>query len=80
MGDFFGFLIALLVGLLILPIILLIVLFALVLAGVGTALGIALALLGILFHLFWAALPFLIIVGLLYLIFRPSRSREVARQ
>jgi hypothetical protein len=80
MGDFFAALIALLVGLLILPIILLIVLFALVLAGIGTALGLALALLGIFFHLLWAALPFLLIVGVLYLIFRPARSREVVRQ
>jgi hypothetical protein len=75
--GFIGGLIALLVWLLLIPIILLVLAFAL---AIGVF-GIAVALLGIAFKLFISALPFLLIVGFIWLLFRPSTSRrEIARQ
>ena len=74
MGELIGGLIALLVWVLIIPIVILAVVLSLAAAGVG----IALAAVGIVLHLFFAALPFLLVVGLVWLIFRPS-SRQVAR-
>jgi hypothetical protein len=81
MGDFLGALIALLVILLIAPIVILAVLVALGFAAIGVAIGLAFTILGLAIQfLIWAA-PFLLVFGLLYLIFRPSSSkRELARQ
>jgi hypothetical protein len=79
MGDLIGGLIAFFVLLLLIPIILLVVLLSLAAAGVGIALGLAAAVIGIALHLFFWALPFLLVFGLIWLIFRPSR-REIARQ
>jgi len=73
MGDLIGGLIALIVMLLVIPIIVVVVLLAL-------GIGIAAALIGIAIQLFFWALPFIVVFGLLWLIFRPSRTREVVRQ
>ena len=78
MGDIIGGLIALFVLLLIIPLVFFIVLVALAAAGVGIALGILAALIGVALHLFFWALPALIVIGLLWLIFRPSGGREIA--
>ena len=80
MGDLIGGLIALLVMALILPIVLLAILFGLMMAGVGLAAAIFFTVLGIAIHLFVWAAPFLLVFGLIYLIFRPSPKRELARQ
>ncbi len=79
MGDLIGGLIALFIWLLIIPIVLLAVLLAFAAAGVGIAIALAAAVIGIALHLFFWALPFLIVFGLIWLIFRPS-SRQIARQ
>ena len=79
MGDLIGGLIALFIWLLIIPIILLAVLLSLAAAGVGIAIALVAAVIGIALHLFFWALPFLIVFGLIWLIFRPS-SRRIARQ
>lgn len=81
MGDVLGALIALFVFLLIAPIVILAVLVGLGFAAIGVALGLAFTILGLAIHiLVWAA-PFLLVFGLIYLIFRPSSSkRQLARQ
>ncbi len=80
MGDVLGALIALFVFLLIAPIIILAVLVGLGFAAIGVALGLAFTILGLAIEiLVWAA-PFLLVFGLIYLIFRPSSKRELARQ
>ncbi len=81
MGDLLGALIALAVFLLIAPIVILAVLVGLGFAAIGVAIGLAFTILGLAIHiLVWAA-PFLLVLGLIYLIFRPSSSkRELARQ
>ena len=79
MGDLIGGLIAFLVLLLIAPIVIGAVVISLGLAAVGVVLSIAFALLGIVLHLFFWAAPFLLVFGLIYLIFRPSPKRELAR-
>jgi len=78
MGDLISGLIVLLLWFLIIPIILLALLLALAAAGVGIAIGLAAAAVGIALHLIWWALPFLVVFGLIWLIFRPS-GRQVAR-
>jgi len=80
MGDLIGGLIALIVGLLLIPIILLVVLLSLAAAGVGIAIGLAAAVIGIALHLFFWALPFILVLGLIWLVFRPSPRRQIARQ
>ena len=80
MDGLIGGLIALLVWLLLVPVILLVVAFGLAIAVFGVALGVAAAVVGLAIHLFVSALPFLLIVGLIWLIFRPSSSRQIARQ
>lgn len=81
MGELLGGLIALLMWLLIIPIIILALVFGLAAAGVGIAIALAATILSIAVSVIWSALPFLLIVGVLYLIFRPSsRSRDVAPQ
>lgn len=80
MGDLLGALVAILLFLLIAPIVILVVLAALAVAGLGVAIGLVFTLLGIFIELVIAAAPLLLIVGLLYLIFRPSPKREVANQ
>ena len=80
MDGLIGALIALLVWLLIIPIILLVVAFGLAIGVFGIALGIAAALIGVAIHIFISALPFLLVVGLIWLVFRPSSRREVVRQ
>jgi hypothetical protein len=80
MGGLLGALIALLVFLLIAPIVILAVLVALGLTALGIALAIAFTILGIVIELLVWAAPFLLVFGLIYLIFRKSPSREVARQ
>ncbi len=80
MGDVLGALIALAVFLLIAPIVILAVLVGLGFAAIGVALGLAFTILGLAIHiLVWAA-PFLLVFGLIYLIFRPSSKRDLARQ
>jgi hypothetical protein len=80
MGDLFGALIAFLVLLLIAPIVIGAIVIGLGLAAVSVVLSIAFAVLGIVIHLlFWAA-PFLLVLGLIYLVFRPSPKRDLARQ
>lgn len=81
MGDLLGALIALFVFLLIAPIVILAVLVGLGFAAIGVAIGLAFTILGLAIEiLVWAA-PFLLVFGLIYLIFRPSSSkRELARQ
>ncbi len=79
MGDLLGGLIALLVMALLLPVILLVILMGLMMAGVGLAVGLFFTVLGIAIHLFVWAAPFLLVFGLIYLIFRPSPKRELAR-
>jgi hypothetical protein len=81
MGDLIGALIALFVFLLIAPIVILAVLVSLGFAAIGVAIGLAFTILGLAIQiLVWAA-PFLLVFGLIYLIFRPSSSkRELARQ
>ena len=74
MGELIGGLIALLVWILIIPIVIVAVVLSLAFAGVG----IALAAVGIVLHLFFQALPFLLVLGLVWLIFRPS-TRQAAR-
>jgi len=81
MGELLGGLIALLMWLLIIPIIILAVVFGLAAAGIGIFIALAATILSIAVSVIWSALPFLLIVGVLYLIFRPSsRSRDVAPQ
>jgi hypothetical protein len=81
MGDLFGALIGFLVLLLIAPIVILAIVVGLGFAALGVAISIVFTILGLAIHLlFWAA-PFLLVFGLIYLIFRPSSSkRELARQ
>jgi asparagine N-glycosylation enzyme membrane subunit Stt3 len=80
MGDLFGALIGFLVLLMIAPIVIFAIVVGLGFAAVGVALSILFTVLGLAIHLlFWAA-PFLLVLGLLYLVFRPSSSkRELAR-
>jgi hypothetical protein len=81
MGDLFGALIALLVFLLLAPIVIFIMLVAFGFAAVGVAIGIAFAILGLAINILVHAAPFLLVAGLIYLIFfRRTPSREVARQ
>jgi hypothetical protein len=80
MGDLLGALIALFIGILLIPIILLVVLLSLAAAGVGIAIGLAAAVIGIALHLFFWALPFILVFGLIWLVFRPSPKRQIARQ
>lgn len=81
MGDLLGAIIALFVFLLIAPIVILAVLVAFGFAAIGVAIGLAFTILGLAIQfLVWAA-PFLLVFGLIYLIFRPSSSkRELARE
>ena len=79
MGDLIGGLIALLVMALLLPVILLAILFGLMLAGIGLATSLFFTILGLAIQLFVWAAPFLLVFGLIYLIFRPSPKRELAR-
>jgi hypothetical protein len=79
MGDLIGGFIALLVGLLLLPLILLVVVLALALTVGGVMIGIAAAAVGIALHLFFWALPFILVFGLIWLVFRPSPRRQIAR-
>ena len=80
MGDLFGALIAFLVLLLIAPIVIFAVLIGLGFAAVGVAIGLAFTILGIAIELLVWAAPFLLVFGLIYLIFRPSPKRDLARQ
>ncbi len=81
MGDLFGALIALLVFLLLAPIVIFIMLVAFGFAAVGVAIGIAFAILGLAINRLVHAAPFLLVAGLIYLIFfRRTPGREVARQ
>jgi hypothetical protein len=80
MGDLFGALIAFLVLLLIAPIVIFAVLIGLGFAVVGVAIGLAFAILGLAIELLVWAAPFLLVFGLIYLIFRPSPKRDLARQ
>jgi hypothetical protein len=80
MGDLFGALIAFLVLLLIAPIVIFAVLIGLGFAAVGVAISVAFAILGIAIELLVWAAPFLLVFGLIYLIFRPSPKRDLARQ
>ncbi|MFM9863919.1 MAG: hypothetical protein ACKVRO_09960 [Micropepsaceae bacterium] len=81
MGDLIGALIALFVFLLIAPIVILAVLVSLGFAAVGLAIGLAFTILGLAIQLLVWAAPFLLVFGLIYLIFRPSSSkRQLARQ
>jgi hypothetical protein len=79
MGDLFGALITLFVFLLIAPIVILAIVVSLGLAAIGVAISIFFALLGLALHILFAASPFIVIFGLLYLIFRPSPKRELVR-
>jgi hypothetical protein len=80
MGDLFGALVAFLVLLLIAPFVIGAIVVALGLAALGVVLSIAFAVLGLVIQLlFWAA-PFLLVFGLIYLVFRPSPKRDLARQ
>ena len=80
MGDLLGALIALFVFLLIAPIVIIAVLVGLGFAAVGVLIGLAFSILGFAIHvLVWAA-PFLLVFGLIYMVFRPSPKREIARQ
>jgi hypothetical protein len=80
MGDLFGALIAFLVLLLVAPIVIFAVLIGLGFAAVGVAIGLAFAILGLAIELLVWAAPFLLVFGLIYLIFRPSPKRDLARQ
>lgn len=81
MGDLIGALIALFVFLLIAPIVILAVLVSLGFAAIGVAIGLAFTILGLAIQLLVWAAPFLLVFGLIYLIFRPSSAkRELARQ
>lgn len=80
MGDLFGALIAFLVLLLIAPIVIFAVLIGLGFAAVGVAISLAFAILGLAIELLVWAAPFLLVFGLIYLIFRPSPKRDLARQ
>ncbi len=80
MGDLFGALIAFLVLLLIAPIVIFAVLIGLGFAAVGVAISLAFAILGIAIELLVWTAPFLLVFGLIYLIFRPSPKRDLARQ
>lgn len=79
MGDILGGLIVLLVALVLLPVIFFIVLVGLALAGVGIMIGLIATVLGVAIQaVVWAA-PFILVFGLIWLIFGGGRSREVAR-
>ena len=81
MGDLLGALIALFVFLLIAPIVILAVLVGLGFAAIGVAIGLAFTILGLAIELLVWAAPFLLVFGLIYLIFRPSSpKRELARE
>jgi hypothetical protein len=82
MGEFLGGLIALFIWLLIIPIVIVVVLFALALAGLGIALSLAFTILGLVIQLLVWAAPLLLVLGLIYLIFRPSQParRQIAQQ
>lgn len=81
MGDLLGALIAFLVFLLIAPIVILALLVAFGFAAIGVAIGLAFAILGLAIELLVHAAPFLIVAGLIYVIFfRRSEKREIARQ
>ncbi len=79
MGDLLGGLIALFVALLLIPVILLVVFIALAATVGGLMIGIAAAAIGIALHLFFWALPFMLVFGLIWLVFRPSPRRQIAR-
>jgi len=78
MGDLLGGLIALLVGLIMIPIIFFIVLVALAMAGVGIFVGLIAAVLGLAIHLVVWAAPFIVVFGLIWLVFG-GRRRDVVR-
>jgi hypothetical protein len=82
MGELLGGLIALFVWLLIIPIVIVAVLFGLAIAGLTIAFTLAMTIIGIMLKLLIAAAPFLLVLGLLYLIFRPSQSsrRQITQQ
>ncbi|MCE9521851.1 MAG: hypothetical protein K8S25_05400 [Alphaproteobacteria bacterium] len=80
MGDLIAGLVALLVGLLLIPVVILVVLLSMAAIGVGIAFSLAAALIGIALHLFFWALPFILVFGLIWLVFRPSPRRQIARQ
>lgn len=82
MGELLGGLIALFVWLLIIPIVIVAVLFGLAIAGLGIAFTLAITILSLMVKLLIAAAPFLLVLGLLYLIFRPSQSqrRQIEQQ
>ena len=80
MGDLLGGLIALFVFLLIAPIVIIAVLVSLGFAAVGVLIGLAFSILGLAIHLLVWAAPFLLVFGLIYMVFRPSPKREIARQ
>ena len=80
MGDLIGGLIALLVMILVAPIVIGAVVVGLGLAAVGVVLSIAFAIIGIALNILVWASPFIVVFGLIYLIFRPSpQKRELAR-
>jgi cbb3-type cytochrome oxidase subunit 3 len=58
--------------------VLLAVLFALAATGVSLAIGLAFTLVGLVIHLAFALAPFILVLGLVWLVFRPSKRREVA--
>jgi hypothetical protein len=80
MGDLLGALIAFLVLLMIAPIVIFAVVVGLGFAAIGVAISLAFTILGIAIHLLVWAAPFLLVFGLIYLIFRPSPKRDLARQ
>jgi hypothetical protein len=80
MGDLLGGLIALFVMILLIPVILLVVVLAMAATVGGVMIGIAAAAIGIALHLFFWALPFILVFGLIWLVFRPSPNRRIARQ
>ena len=78
MGDLLGGLIVLLVTLVLIPVIFFVVLIALAMAGVGLAIGLIFTVLGLAIHaVIWAA-PFIVVFGLIWLIFG-GRRRDVVR-
>jgi uncharacterized BrkB/YihY/UPF0761 family membrane protein len=81
MGDLLGALIGFLVLLLVAPIVIFAVVVGLGFAAIGVALSILFTVFGLAIHLLVWAAPFLLVFGLLYLVFRPSPAkRDLARQ
>lgn len=74
MGDLLGGLIVLLISVALIPVVLFVILIGLVAAGVG----IAAAIIGLVLHLVFWAMPLLIVFFLVWLIFG-GRRREPAR-